>query len=327
MPPLSLKFKSTLATVCYIVGLSLAVYLALLKFFALPCVGPGRCQEILYSKYGSVFDIPVGVFGALLWLGIIFVRNRDKRDLLLLMLAAGTAFFMVVQFFVLRGFCLYCTLHAVAAWCALFLHHEKRRLWTPLAAFALAGVGLVLARGYAASHAQNGLAPSAHLARLPDSPSALAWLGPIHPRSPAVVLSLDCPACLDLLDSLTKTSYKNQNAGPALFFKTNDANRLLTECFLAAVLSQGDLSRRDALLATATTLLSHREIALNDPGTAAARLASLFPAAAEKKNDAEKIVEAQARALTAAKTGDATPLLVTRAGEARVFFKTADLFP
>lgn len=319
--------KHTLATLCYTFGLALAVYLALLKIFALPCVGPGNCQTILYSKFGSVFRVPVGVYGAVLWLGIIFVRNKDKRDLLLLMLAVGAAFFMVIQFFVLRGFCLYCTLHAVAAWGALLLHHERPRLWMALLAFALAGGGFQLARTTANLQAQSGARAPSQLVALADHPAALPWLGEIHPRSPVLVLSFDCPACLDLLGKLTSENFQGRKYGPAMYFKVNDRNRALTVGFVAAVLSQRELTRRDALLATATLLLADKETALASPDAAAAQLAAFFPAALEKASDAEKILAAQAKALSAHDPGATTPLLVRRDGRVQAVFGPAELFP
>jgi len=319
--------KSSLATVCYTLGLARAGYNNMLKLFAQPCIGPGNCQAILYSKYGSVFQVPVGAYGTLLWLGVIFVPNKDKRDVLLLMLAGGTALFMAIQFLVLRGFCLYCTLHAVAAWGALFLHHYRPRLWMAALALALAGGGFLLAREHAETHARNGNAQAAKLAVLADNISALPWLGTIHPRSPALILSLDCAACLDLLEKLTQENYKGRSIGPALYLKTNDANRTLTLEFVAAVLAQRELTRREALLATATILLMEKENALSSPDVAAVRLAAMFPASAEKKTDAEKILAAQAKTLANTNLGDITPLLISRDGVPHAIFKTPELFP
>lgn len=323
----STTLKSRLATVCYTLGLALAVYLTLLKLFALPCVGPGNCQAILYSKYGSVFHLPVGVYGALLWLGIIFVPNQDKRDVLLFILASGTALFMAIQFLVLRGFCLYCTLHAVAAWGALLLHNQRPRLWMAALALILAGGGFLLARDYAEKHAKNGAMQATKLTGLADNISALPWLGAIHPRSPTLILSLDCAACLDLLEKLTQENYKGRDLGPALYLKTNDTNRALTLEFVAAVLTQRELTRREAFLATATVLLMEKENTLSSPDAAAVRLAAMFPTSGEKKADAEKIIAAQAKTLATTNPGDTTPLLISRDGNTHAIFKTADLFP
>ena len=324
---LSPNFKSRLAAACYTLGLALAVYLALLKLFALPCIGPGNCQAILYSIYGSVFRIPVGVYGSLLWLAVILVRNQDKRDVFLFMLAGGSVLFMTIQFFVLRSFCLYCTLHALAAWGALALHREGPRFWMALLGLALAGGLFYYSRQLVTAHTQADVARAPRLSMLANDPAALPFLGPIWPRSPALILSLDCAACLDHLDELTRQSYAGRPSGPAVYLKTNDTNRALTVGFIAAVLAQRDLTRRDAFLATTTVLLSDKENALSNPAAAAARLAAIFPTAAGELQTAERIVVAQAKALASAGLGETTPLLVPRDGRVKAFFKPEELFP
>ncbi|MBK9990110.1 MAG: hypothetical protein IPP19_05060 [Verrucomicrobia bacterium] len=324
---LSPKLKNLLAATCYTLGLALAVYLSLLKIYALPCIGPGNCQAILYSIYGSVLRIPVGVFGSLLWFGVIFIPDQNKRVVLLTLLALSTAAFMAIQFFVLRGFCLYCTLHAVAAWGALMLHRERPRFWVALLALTLAGGSFYFSRQYVATHAQADAARAPQLSMLANNPAALSFLGPIWPRNPTLILSLDCAACLDQLDELTRQSYADRPSGPAVYLKTNDTNRALTLGFIAAVLAQRDMIRRDAFLATATVLLSEKETALGNPAIAAARLAAIFPAAAGELQIAEKIVTAQSKALASAGLGETTPLLIPRDGRVKPFFKPEELFP
>lgn len=327
MITLSPKLKSRLAAACYTLGFALAVYLALLKIFALPCIGPGSCQAILYSIYGSVFHVPVGVFGAFLWFGVIVVPDQDRRDVLLLILALGTAVFMAIQFFVLHGFCLYCTLHAAAAWGALLLHRERPRFWMAFLALALASGAFYFSRHLVATHAQADAARAPRLSMLADNPAALSFLGPIWPRNPTLILSLDCAACLDQLDELTRQSYTGRPSGPAVYLKTNDTNRALTVSFIAAVLAQHDLTRREAFLTTTTVLLSEKESALGNPAAAAARLAAIFPAAAGELPLAEKIIAAQSLALVDADLGETTPLLISRDGRAKAFFKPEELFP
>lgn len=324
---LSPNLKNRLAAACYTLGLALAVYLSLLKIFALPCMGPGNCQAILYSIYSSVFRIPVGVFGALLWLGVIFIPDQNKRAMLLTLLALSTAVFMAIQFFVLRGFCLYCTLHAVAAWGALILHRERPRFWMALLALTLASGSFFFSRQYVANHAQADAARAPRLSMLANNPAAMPFLGPIWPRNPTLILSLDCAACLDQLDELTRQSYTDRPSGPAVYLKTNDTNRALTVGFIAAVLAQRDLTRRDAFLATVTVLLSEKETALNNPSAAAARLAAIFPSAAGELQIAEKIVLAQSKTLANAGLGETTPLLIPRDGRVKAFFKPEELFP
>jgi uncharacterized membrane protein len=314
-----------------IAGLAIATYLTALKFLALPCLGSGGCHAILHSRYGEIFRLPVGLYAILLWLAVIYVPDRTKRGMLLLLMSGGSVVFMLLQFAVLRGFCLYCTLHAAITWAALYLHAEKPRRWTAPLGLALATGALVLTRHQIATRASSPAQSSASVP-LPAtlnpllSSSGLYWLGPFTEKSSALILSLDCPACLDLLESLTQRSYRDITAGPSLYFKTTDANRALTETFVAAVLSQ-DGTPRDAFLAVTTLLLTHKDTALNAPASAAQQLAALFPAAAARRVHATRILADQTAALHAAALGETTPLLLPRNAKPRAFFPVEDLFP
>lgn len=322
---MSSPLKRWCATVCCTLGLALSFHLALLKFYALPCIGPGGCHSIIHSGYGSVFGVPVGVFGAILWAAAIAVPDRTKRGALLLLLAGGSAVFMCIQFFVLRGFCLYCTAHAVTAWAAFALHAQTPHRSALLVGVALAVGGFGLARSRAAAHVESALAVPNSKAPLAAAPAGVPWLGPLTPRSPALVLSLNCAACLDLLDELTRRRYADVHSGPAIFFKVTDENRELTTTFVAAVLAQPG-SKREAFLAVTTLLLTVKDQALSSPAVAAAQLAAFFPGGAAQREPAQLLLSAQTDTLHATKLSDTTPLIAPIGGQARVFFKAEELF-
>ena len=343
--------RHTLTQLLITAGLAISAYLAALKFLALPCVGASGCHAMLHSRYGEIFRLPVGLYSALLWLAVILVPDRTKRGVLLLLMSGGSVVFMLIQFAVLRGFCLYCTLHALITWAALYLHAEKPARWTAPLALALATAALLLTRHQIATRASAPSSASLHLSStlyplpssdfasstapspvhsspltLHSSPSGLYWLGPFTEKSPALVLSLDCPACLDLLDSLAQRPASPGAAAPALFFKTTDTNRALTETFLAAVLAQ-DTPPRDAFLATTALLLTQKDAALSSPDTAARFLAAQFPAASTRLIHARRILADQTAALQSAALSETTPLLVPRAEKPRAFFPLEALFP
>lgn len=321
--PSSLKRWS--ATVFCTLGLGLSLHLALLKFYSLPCIGPGGCHSVIHSGYGSAFGIPVGVFGAILWAAAIAVPDRSKRGALLLLLAAGSAVFMGIQFLVLKSFCLYCTAHAITSWVALALHAQTPHRSGLLVGIALAVGGLGLARSLVEARvAATPIVPHSG-SPLAAAPAGVAWLGPLTPRSPALVLSLNCAACLDLLGELTRRRYADVNTGPAIFFKINDENRELTTLFVAAVLAQPD-SKREAFLAVTTLLLTFKDQALSSPAIAAAQLSSLFPAAATQREQAVRLLSAQTDTLQNAKVSDTTPLLVPIGSPARAIFRAEELF-
>lgn len=329
--------RHALTQLLIIAGLAISAYLAALKFLALPCLGSGGCHAILHSRYGEIFRLPVGLYGVLLWLAVIYVPDRTKRGVLLLLMSGGSLVFMLLQFAVLRGFCLYCTLHALITWGALYFHGEKPARWTAPLALALTAGAIAISRNHIATRAATPAPPStAHSSALsPQRPPAaslhaatgLYWLGPFTEKSPALIISLDCPACLDLLDSLTQRSHASTTAGPAIFFKTTDANRALTETFLAAVLSQDTATPRDAFLATTTLLLAQKDVALNAPAAAAQQLAAQFPASTSRFVHARRILADHTTALQSAALAEATPLLVPREGKPRAFFAVEDLFP
>jgi uncharacterized membrane protein len=325
MPPAA---RAALTQILIIAGLALSSYLAALKFFALPCLGASGCHAVLHSRFGEIFQIPVGVYSTLLWLAIIYVPDRTKRGFLLLFLGGACVVFMLIQFVILNGFCLYCTLHALVAWSVLYLHGETPRRWTAPLGLALALGGVWLTRQQVETRVT---AETIHIApgtvsTLHQQAAGLYWLGPYTERSPALVLSLNCPACLDLLEELTRRSYDKNAAGPSLYFKTNEANRALTETFVAAVLSQ-DGTPRDAFLAVTTLFLTQKDTALSSPESAARQLAALFPDSAPRRVTASRILADHTAALQAAALGEATPLLLPRDGKPRAFFKIEDLFP
>jgi len=325
---MSPNVRASLTQLFTIAGLAVSTYLAALKFLALPCLGSSGCHAVIHSRFGEIFHVPVGVYSTLLWLAIIYVRDRSKRGVLLVLMAGISAVMMLIQFFILRTVCPYCTLHALLAWTVLWLHAEKPRPWTAPLGLALAAGALALTRQHAETRVATATAhlPAATAAALNAQAAGLYWLGPYTDRSPSLVLSLDCPACLDLLGELTQRSYQGVTAGPAIYFKTTDRNRALTETFVAAVLAQ-ETTPRDAFLAVSTVLLTSKDTALSDPTTAAEHLAGIFPAAHNRRIHAVRILGDHTAALHAAALGDTTPLLLPRDDKPRAFFKIEDLFP
>jgi uncharacterized membrane protein len=317
--------KRELATVFHSLGLGLSLYLALLKTFSLPCIGGGGCHGIIHSSYGSVLGMPVGYFGAVLWAGAALVTDRTKRAALLALLASGSLIFLCIQFFVLKGFCLYCTLHAAAAWLALAFNAQEPRRWAAVAGLGLALGGFGATRLHTASKAANSSPPATSATPIVSAAEGLAWLGDRTTQSPTLVISLDCPACLDLLEELTKQSYAGVTSGPAVFFKTTRQNETLTHVFVASVLASA-APKRESFLASTAILLSMKEQALSSPAAAAAQFSAFFPKAAVQLEEAKRVVAAQNTVLAGNKLGETTPLLIPVNGRARAFFRPEDLF-
>jgi len=319
------SLKRWLATGFHSLGLGLSLHLALLKTFSLPCLGGAGCQSIIHSSYGTVLGLPVGYFGALLWAGAILTPDRTKRASLLGLLAAGSLIFLCIQFFVLRGFCLYCTAHAVSAWLALAVNAHAPKRWAALLGVALAFGGFGAARMYAVTKAAAVPTNAGNSWTLPAASGGLPWLGEVTSDSPALVLSLDCPACLDLLDELTRLPLADTQGGPAMFFKATAQNEALTHVFVASILASA-APKRESFLASTAILLTMKEQALASPAQAAAQFASFFPKAAAHLEEARRLVTAQNATLTTNKMADTTPLLIPVNGKAKAFFRPEELF-
>ncbi len=314
LPPAAMPSTPRLAShlICAL-GLALALYLTLLKLFALPCHAPGDCQKIIFSSYGTIFRLPVGLYSAALWIAALLQRDAFKRAIFLSLLALGSLGFMVIQFAVLRGFCLYCTLHALCTFAAFALHRTAPRpsLIIPLAALLAAG-GFALS--YQGAHSVSATPTSVSSAPRLSFVSGLPWLAPVGEKSPALILSLDCPSCLDLLEQLTSHDFTSVKQGPTLFFKTTPANRALTQEFISGILAQKDLPIRDAFLASTLLLLTQKDLVLTRPDAATQALAALLPASTTEHPLAEKILAAQSQALSAAKLPATTPRLIAPDG-------------
>jgi uncharacterized membrane protein len=311
--PISPRLTTCAFHVFTTLGVALALYLTLLKLTALPCSGLGDCGKIIHSSYGNVFRIPVGAYALMLWVVVLFQRDSTFRALWLVFLAASSVGFMVIQFAVLRGFCLYCTLHALCTWAALALFRATPKPWLVLPVAILLASG-----GFAYSHHRAHILPasppnSAGVTRIPPA-SGLPWLAPVAEKCPILIISLDCPSCLELLEKFTRYDFTSVKHGPAIFFKTTPSNRALTREFIAAILAQKELPVRDALLATTTLLITQKDLALSRPDTAAQALASFFPHSTTEHPLAEKILDAQAQTLATTQLPTTTPLLLTPDG-------------
>lgn len=106
-----------------IIGFLDASYLAI-KFYSGTSIfcRIGNCDLVTGSKYGNVFGIPVSLVGALYYfiLAVGIIAFLDSKRLSILKGLsyftfcglAASVYFVSVQVFVLRAFCLYCLISA-----------------------------------------------------------------------------------------------------------------------------------------------------------------------------------------------------------------------
>ena len=95
-----------------------SLYLAITHYmgYAVPCDITHGCEDVLNSKYSSVFGIPLSVLGVVYYIGIIgaaLLANHYSiwRKLLAFLLgvgAIGALVFLFIQIFILHRICQYC---------------------------------------------------------------------------------------------------------------------------------------------------------------------------------------------------------------------------
>ena len=313
----------TTATTLAAFGLGLAIWLALLKLRSLACFG-GGCDQVINSRFGSLWGVPVGVFGAVSWIALFFPWRPRARTWWHATLALGSIGFMGVQFGVLRAFCPFCTAHAAAALLAWTQRGTRPAWWGLALGVALAAVGYALAARAAEERVAASVRPAA-LEAGADAITPLDEVGPGAGARPVLVLSVTCPACLDLLTAVTVETWPAGKIGPAIYVKSDAKDRALAAVWLAACAETNGSSPRDRFMAVTALLVGQRELIASDPAAAAAWLAGIFQPSEAARRAAEARLDRHAARLTAA-GAVTTPTLWPVVGVARTRVAPADLW-
>ncbi len=310
------RVTCVLGTAIPAAGLALAGYLTALKWFGLPCTGAG-CGAVIGSTYGVWLGLPVGLYALAGWLlAVLWTRARPATYAAL---ALGSLYFTCVQLFVLRAFCPWCLAHAALCGLALLFRTPSRHAaWIGLLLATLIS-GLAWQTGHQTTRGTTATAEAGWF----DQSVALDWLGPTGDRSAVLVLSLTCPACLDLLDEASQADAPRGADAPAIFLKTTPQDRKLAVQFVAAVQSLG--GGHQAFQTALALLLAQRDLVLAQPDFAAAWLAEVLPAAPGQTAAAELRLT-QGEAVLAAADTFQTPRLFLRDGTSTTRIRPADLW-
>jgi uncharacterized membrane protein len=244
------------------VGLLCCIYLAALKLINLPCPLTG-CGEIINSRFGSIFGVPLPLLAMPFWIVLALPAARPWQAGVqlasVLLLALGALVLMGIQFFVLKGFCPFCTLHALAALGAAIALPLKGRAhaWLPALMLALT-LPLFLAvkvMGEAQLRSSNSPGYSSQVVPAANGPEAAAaparvayptnidqasfhWLGEIDAKeSPILVVSFQCAHCLSLLEQTLMNPQFGSRKGPKVFVYAQPQESSDTIDILAAMLS------------------------------------------------------------------------------------------
>lgn len=109
-----------------VIGFSDATYLTAKHYLdsPVPCTVLKGCQTVTESKYSTVFNIPIALFGVFYYLFIsilLFLHMEGVKSALKLLLLSTTAGFITtlylvyLQAFVLNAFCLFCIISALSS--------------------------------------------------------------------------------------------------------------------------------------------------------------------------------------------------------------------
>lgn len=311
------------ATLLAGLGLGLALWLAVLKLWRLPCIG-GGCEQVIHSQFGSVRGIPVGVFGVVAWTALFFPLSDRARTAWHAVLGLGAIGFMLVQFGLLKAFCPYCTAHAAAAIMAWPRRALRPMWWGLVLGGALAAGGYLLAARAVEARVGEVGRPAA-LAAGAEAFFPLDDEQPVAGARPVLVLSVTCPACLDLLAAVTNATWPAGKIGPAIYVKSEARDRALAAVWIAACTETKSSPARDRFMAVTAMLVGQRELVASDPEAAAAWLAGIFQPSAEARRAAETRLEQHAVRLAEAKAV-MTPMLWPVGGKARADVVPADLW-
>jgi uncharacterized membrane protein len=329
------------------VGLLCCIYLAALKVINLPCPLSG-CGVIINSRYGSLFGVPLPLFAIPLWVVLALPASsawQARTQLVsVVLLALGGVVLMGIQFLVLRGFCPFCTLHALAALAAAFSFPLRGRAhaWLPALMLALA-LPLVLvvklvgeaqlrspdAPGYSTQAAPVGAAPAAAPAKLayPTNIDAAAfrWLGEFDAKqSPILVVSLQCGHCLSLLEGTLKSPQFGVFKGPKVFVYAQPQEAQDSIDVLAAMLSVPGTQQEQFATVFGQIDSLRDPLLTHDSKELHKRLAVLFPLYTEKLAAARQEYNVQVVALKFV-PGKGSPYLLMPDGTSSYGVVPADL--
>lgn len=346
---------SSVASALVGLGLVTCIYLAALKLLNVPCPLAG-CGDIINSRYGSLLRVPLPLFAVPFWIALAFPATRPWQVLVqlgsVLLLALGGLVLMGIQFFVLRGFCPFCTIHAAAALAAAFVLPLRGRAhpWIPSLVLALAmpllfgerALALAQVNSWDAPGYSNVLIPKAgHDAKAnrPETATLSAmlslqgvidrvsfdWLGDVDPaQSPVLVVSFQCPHCLDLLGQCLKNPQFGSLKGPKVLLFSSPDNSADSIAVLAAILSQPGTPRQQFTAVFSQLGMLFDPLLTRDSKELRSRLAKLFPHYTEMLGAAREQLNAQSEALKYV-PGKGTPFLLQPDGSSKYDVTPADV--
>ena len=333
--PARISWVTTLLTGA---ALLLCVYLASLKLLDLPCLLEG-CDKIIISRYGSIGPVPVSILAMPLWLLLTLPAARPGHQSIQFAAATALGFgaigFMCIQFFILHGFCLFCTAHALCALAVVFTlcRWGRAAAWLPSLILALA-LPLVLAvklhanskfssQSVSAISSSTGMYVRLFPNMVPNQ-AAYAWLGNLDSQSPLLVVSLQCPHCLDLLEATMRHPQFGTLKAAKVLMVTAETDHDNTLAILAAILSASPEPQKGFIAVFSQISQLRDPLLTHDSKMLRERLAILFPRYPQFLEQARRQDTVQMQIISHFPIRS-TPFYLRSNGEARYTVQPADL--
>ena len=110
-----------------LIGMIDALYLTADYYFGvgIKCLVTSGCEQVLTSKYSSLWGIPVAVFGLLFYISVFLLANLEDiyqkkiyAEALMWMTSLGFVVSMALlytQLFLIRALCFYCIISAISS--------------------------------------------------------------------------------------------------------------------------------------------------------------------------------------------------------------------
>jgi hypothetical protein len=158
--------------------------------------------------------------------------------------------------------------------------------------------------------------------------AAFSWLGPIDSeRSPVLVISFQCPHCLDLLGQCLKHPQFGSLRGPKVLLFSSSDNSADSIAVLAAILSVPGTSQQQFTTVFSQLGMLFDPLLTRDSKELRSRLGVLFPNYTAKLAAAREQLNAQSEALKYI-PGHGTPFLLQANGSGKYDVTPEDvLFP
>ena len=350
---------SSLTTFLVGLGLLTCIYLAALKLLNIPCPLTG-CWDIINSRYGAIYGIPLPLLAIPFWVALAYPATRAWQNHIqlgsVLLLALGGLVLMGIQFFVLKGFCPFCTLHAAAALAAAFVlpFRGRAHAWLPSLMLPLALPLFFAVKVLAEARVRSWDAPGfTTMPVIPKPPRdakapkptvipalsmlslqanidqvAFSWLGAIDAdQSPILVISFQCPHCLDLIGQTLKYPGFGSLRGPKVLLFASPDNSADSIALLAAILSVPGTPQEQFTKVFSQLGMLFDPLLTRDSKALRSRLGALFPHYTEKLEIARQLLNAQSEALKYI-PGNGTPFLLLPNGSGKYEVAPRDLlFP